>query len=120
VNSPQSLSGSLNGNPGDATNFARIAKLRDSRFAGLGSRTFTEEMADITADTGLAVQAAENQNSQLSSARINMEADRDAVSGVDINEEMLRMMEVERAYQAAARFITAVDGTLDDLLQMSR
>lgn len=119
-NSPQALSGTLTGAPGDATNFASLARLRDVRFDVLGSRTFVEELSDVTADTGLAVQAAENQNTQLKNSRSRLEADRDAVSGVDINEETLRMMEVQRAYQAAAKFITIIDGTLEELLQMTR
>ena len=38
--------------------------------------------------------------------------------GVDVNEEMLKIMEVERAYQAAARFITSVNATLDELFRI--
>lgn len=120
LNRPQAVSGSVSGTPGDASNFARIAGLRGQRFTELGSRTFVEEMADLTADSGLAVQAAESQSNQLNLSKERLEADRAAVSGVDINEEMLKMMETQRAYQAAAKFITVIDGTLTDLLQMTR
>ncbi len=115
---PESLAGTTTGVPGDALNFAAMASLRDLRFDALGGRTFVEEMADTTADAGLRVQAADTQNQQSISYQERLEADRNSVSGVDVNEEMLKMMEVERAYQAATRFITTVDATLDELFRI--
>lgn len=118
LQTPQSLTGSITGMPGESSNFARLAGLRDLRFTSIGGRTFTEELADITADAGLSVQAAENQNIQAENLQQRLEADRDAVSGVDINEEMLRMLEVERGYQAASRFISTINSTLDELFRL--
>ncbi len=115
---PQNLAGSVTGMPGDSTNFARLAGIRDTRFGSLGNRTFTEEMADITADAGLDVQAAESQNTQAENLHERLEADKDRVSGVDINEEMLKMLEVERSYQAATRFITTINNTLEELFRL--
>ncbi|MEZ6042078.1 MAG: flagellar basal body rod C-terminal domain-containing protein [Planctomycetaceae bacterium] len=115
---PGNIAGTKSGITGDASNFASLAGLRDRRFGGLQQRTFVEEMADITADAGLQVQTARVQSQQAESYQQRLEADRAAVSGVDVNEEMLKIMEVERAYQAAARFITSVNATLDELFRI--
>ncbi|MBL8816293.1 MAG: flagellar hook-associated protein FlgK [Planctomyces sp.] len=115
---PQNLATTLTGVPGDSGNVAKMASLRDLRLDIIGGRTFVEEMADVTADFGLEVQTAESTSVQLESYRQRLEADRAAISGVDINEEMLKMMEVERAYQAAARYITTVDATLEELFRI--
>ncbi|MCA9061447.1 MAG: flagellar hook-associated protein FlgK [Planctomycetaceae bacterium] len=115
---PDSLAMSRTGLPGDAANFGRLANLRNLRLDTLGDRTFTEELAAITADTGLAVQESESENKQLQLYKERLEADRAAVSGVDINEEMLRILEVERAFQATSRYITAVDSSLQELMQI--
>jgi flagellar hook-associated protein 1 FlgK len=41
---------------------------------------------------------------------------RQAVSGVNIDEEMTNMMQFQHAYEAAARFLTSVDSNLDTLI----
>ncbi|MCA9060949.1 MAG: flagellar hook-associated protein FlgK [Planctomycetaceae bacterium] len=120
LNHPDELAMSRTGLPGDAANFGRLAALRDMRFDAVSGRTFTEELAAVTADSGLAVQAAQSQNNQLQLYKDRLEADRAAVSGVDINEEMLKILEVERAFQAASRYITAVDSSLQELMGIIR
>jgi flagellar hook-associated protein FlgK len=39
---------------------------------------------------------------------------------VDINQEMLEMMQSQRAYQAAARFISVADQMLEELFTIAR
>lgn len=41
-------------------------------------------------------------------------------TGVNIDEEMTRLLDIERAYGAAAKLITAVDNMLDDLMAVAR
>jgi flagellar hook-associated protein FlgK len=117
---PERLATSATGQPGDAINLASMAKLRDLRLDGLSGRTFTEEIADVTAESGLIVQAADSRSTQLENYQSRLQADRDALSGVDINEEMLLMMQGQRAYQAAARFISVADQMLEELFTIAR
>ena len=120
LENPGQLAASVTGLPGDGRNIAAMASLRDVRFDALAGRTFTEEMADVTAESGLRVQTSESQNTQLQAFRQRLEIDRDAISGVDINEEMLQMMQTQRAYQAAAKLITTADQMLTELFQLVR
>jgi flagellar hook-associated protein 1 FlgK len=117
---PERLATSATGQPGDAINLASMAKLRDLRLDELSGRTFTEEIADITAESGLIVQAADSRSTQLENYQSRLQSDRDALSGVDINEEMLLMMQGQRAYQAAARFISVADQMLEELFTIAR
>jgi flagellar hook-associated protein 1 FlgK len=41
---------------------------------------------------------------------------RDAVAGVNLDEEMTNMMSYQHAYSAASRLVTAVDEMLDQLI----
>lgn len=41
---------------------------------------------------------------------------RDSVSGVSLDEEAASLLQFQRAYQANARFFTAVDQTLQTLM----
>jgi flagellar hook-associated protein 1 FlgK len=46
----------------------------------------------------------------------NVDAARESASGVNLDEEMTSMLQFQHAYDAAARFLTAVDQTLDTLI----
>ena len=118
VASPSLLAISLTGYPGDASNMASLANLRDFRLSSLSDRTFVEELADFTADTGLRVQQVSNEKVQLEAYGERLNEDREASSGVSADEEILKMMEVERAFQAAARFITSVDDTMEVIMRI--
>lgn len=118
LDNPDQLAVSVTGEPGDGLNAAAMASLRDVRFTELGSRTFTEELADVTAESGLQVQTAAAQNTQLKEFGQRLASDQASVSGVDVNEEMLKMMQTQRAYQAAAKLITTADQMLSDLFQI--
>ncbi len=120
VDNPDLLATSVTGEPGDARNIAALAALRDAARPALQDRTFVERLADLTADAGLDVQSARSQQEQLVAFGERLQQDRDAVSGVDPNEELLRMLEVERAFQAAARFVTVIDETIAELLNIAR
>jgi flagellar hook-associated protein 1 len=45
-----------------------------------------------------------------------VDSSRESVSGVSLDEEMTNMLAYQHAYSAAARMITAVDETLDTLI----
>lgn len=47
---------------------------------------------------------------------IEIDTNRDGVSGVDLNDEAMNMMQYQKAYTAACRLMTAVDEALDRLI----
>ncbi len=48
----------------------------------------------------------------------NLQNERDAVSGVSLDEEMTKLIEYERAYQAAARMISSADEMIQTVLNL--
>ena len=117
---PTLLAVSSTGRSGEAQNIAAMASIRDIPNARLQDRTFVESLADLTANAGLDVQHARNQQSQLIAFGERLQMDRDSVSGVDPNEELLRMLEIEQAFQAAARFVSVIDETITELINIAR
>ena len=117
---PERLATTTTGFPGEGLNVAAMANLRDKRLDTLGGRTFVEELSDITSESGLQVQAAQSQNEQLSGFQTRLEADRNAISGVDVNQEVLAMMQAQRSYQAAARYMSTADQMLQELFNLAR
>ncbi|WP_437227752.1 flagellar hook-associated protein FlgK [Planctomicrobium sp. SH661] len=113
---PGLLAASRSGNSADATQLQRITKLREAAILSAGSETIEQRLASITSNSGLAVNSFESRLSQLQSQYDQIRNQQDSVSGVDPNEELLAMLQFQRAFQANARFISTINDALDELL----
>lgn len=51
-----------------------------------------------------------------SSVLLQLDAQRENMSGVNVDEEMIQLIQYQRGFEAAARFITTVDGMIDTLI----
>jgi len=113
---PELLSASRTGEVGDNGNVRRFIQLRNGSFLNGGRDTFEEFYMGLVTDVGLSVQDMSQRRAALESVGQSLEAERLSVSGVDPNEELLRLLSFQRAYQMSARYIAAVNETLDSLL----
>lgn len=70
----------------------------------------------------LGVQAQSNQRRTEAQYAVARRVDdaRESVSGVSIDEEMTNLVAFQHAYSAAAKYITAIDATMDTLINMTR
>ena len=94
----------------DNGNADAIAKLRsDPLGVDAGYRKMIVE---------LGVQAAVTIRNQDIQAVITTQVDaaRESVAGVNLDEEMTNMLSFQHAYSAAGRMVTAIDETLDQLI----
>ena len=66
---------------------------------------------------GSDVQAAQAEQSNLQSVVTAINGQRQSVSGVSLDEEMTNLMSFQRAYQASARTLTAMDSMLETLIE---
>jgi flagellar hook-associated protein 1 FlgK len=94
----------------DKGNADKIAALRD---LPLGTDTQYRKMI-----VELGVQASvANRNLDIQSViTTQVDAARESVSGVNLDEEMTNMLSFQHAYSAAGRMVTAIDETLDVLI----
>jgi flagellar hook-associated protein 1 FlgK len=119
---PRRLAGSSSGAAADGNNALVISALRDAAIIGTVNAPTaltvraTEAIADLTAVVGVSASAAERTAQMVDSALAAADARRDAVSGVSIDEEMTELLRYQRAYEAAARVVTAMDDVLDTLV----
>lgn len=95
----------------DGSNAAALAELP---LGGTGSpdaiyRQFVVKLGVTTQTSSLRLDTQTNVTTTVDSAR-------DAEAGVSLDEEMVNMMASQQAYAAAARMLTAVDETLDVLI----
>jgi flagellar hook-associated protein 1 FlgK len=63
--------------------------------------------------------AADERDSRQEIVR-QVDALRDAVSGISLDEEAMNLLKFQRAYEANARFFQVIDSTLETLLSLSR
>ena len=93
-----------------------IAELRTQPVMVGATATFDDFFALLVAEIGLkgeqAAIALETENVILKDLN-DMKA---ALSGVNVDEELANMIKFQHAYNAAARFITAVDGMIDVII----
>ncbi len=112
---PSGIAASLGTGPGDAENARRIASLADQAIIG-GAYTFEDYYRSIVASLGIDVQSANNAADNAKVLKEQIEKNRESVSGVSLDEEMVRMTEAQHAYNAAARAFSILDAALDTLI----
>jgi flagellar hook-associated protein 1 FlgK len=70
----------------------------------------------MVGDLGLAVEGVTRGAATQQTVTDSIDSARQSFAGVDIDEEMANVVQYQRSYEAAARVLTAVDATLDQLI----
>ena len=118
VSSPNLLAAARSGQPGDGSNLRRMAAVRDLPLLKGGTQTLSQSLVSLVGDVGARVQELDELETNQQSFADRLDAERQSVSGVDANEELVKMVEFQRAFQLASRYINAVNETLDELFRI--
>ena len=102
--------------PGDNRNALAIAGLRDATVADGGSTTFGGFYQSLVGRVGADVQDAARKAEAGEAVYESMIDYKNSVSGVSLEEEEIRLLAYQHAYQAAAKFLTVVEDLMDTLL----
>lgn len=118
---PDRLAASLGSwTAGDNRNALSMQALSNSRIAAGGTESAAEAYGSLVGRLGNAVQSANFRADHAESTLGQARALRDAVSGVNTDEEMVALMRYQRAYQASLRVIETADSMLAELMSMRR
>lgn len=99
----------------DAGNASALMGLRDvPMFDGA---TLSDGFASAMAQIGTRTQSAQFAAALSSSIAANLERDRTAISGVNLDEEAARLIQYQQAYQASAKMIQIAQNIFDTLIQ---
>jgi len=110
------IAASASGDPGDGANAMAIARLEEQVIAGLGM-TLSDFYRGVVSSLGVESREADRAlNTQELLAR-QISNQRAAESGVSLDEEMVRLMEHQHAYTAAARLLNVMDEMLVTLIE---
>lgn len=82
----------------------------------LSGATFSEYFNGLLADIGARSAAAEDMTASQRAVDEQMEALRQSASGVNLDEELTRLIQFQYGYQASARVLSVLDEMLDHLI----
>ena len=83
-----------------------------------GSYTFDEYYNAVVSTIGIESFSAQATLRQQEGIMLQLNSRRESISGVSIDEEMIKMIKFQQAYNASARMISVVDEMLDALNRM--
>ncbi len=104
--------------PGSNGGALAIAALSTNPIEALGGRSIRGFWTASSTELGVRAEAANNRAESTALVRESLDSQIQALSGVSIDEESINMLAFQRQFQAAARFITAIDETIQQLLRL--
>src|SRR5687768_2573017 len=116
---PQLLAAAKNGEKGDNQTALAIAALESQAVAALNGASMKESyQASVN---GVATQAASARTGAQATRVVKetLEAQRESLSGVSLDEEAINLIRQQRAFQGAARVIAAIDEMMQTLLSIA-
>lgn len=99
----------------NAGNASAIMDLRDVKM--FDESTMSDGYASLMAQVGTRTQSAQFAATLSTTIATNLENDRAAVSGVNLDEEAARLIQYQQAYQASAKMLQIAQNVFDNLLQ---
>lgn len=101
---------------GDNTNALALAQLRETAVLNAGTATIEAFYHSIVGGLALDTQEAKDRLTNQETLNEQLQNARERASGVNLDEETINMIAHQRAFQAAARFISVIDSLLDTLI----
>ena len=102
--------------PGDNGTARAIAALRDARVLSGNSATLLDSWGDLVYRVGADARDATAARETHADIVRQVDALRDQVSGVSLDEEALNLLKFQRAYEANAKYFSAIDSMLKTLM----
>lgn len=118
-NDPDLLAASKNGQPADNQTARAIADLESTAVSSLNGSNLKDSYQSLINGIGAAANTAKTNAEATQSVTDTLESQRDALSGVSLDEETMNLMKQQRAYQGAAKLISTIDQMMQTLLQMT-
>jgi flagellar hook-associated protein 1 FlgK len=105
---------------GDNTTALRIAAIKDADIMSGGTQTLNESIIQWSAQLGTKIANTRDKYSFAEITHNELMTQRDNVSAVNSDEELINLIMFQRAYQAAAKLVTTADTLLQTILDLKR
>ncbi|MBS1705332.1 MAG: flagellar hook-associated protein FlgK [Armatimonadetes bacterium] len=114
----KNISSGTSGAAGDGALALSLSNARNSKFAALGNKSVLDYHRDMVSTLGSTAAYYESNTGTQSAILDQVSAQQQAVSGVNLDDEMANMLRYQRSYQAAAKALTVFDQVTETLIGM--
>ncbi len=105
----------------DNVNIKNLQNLQDMTYAVLNNQSFNEYYnSQLVAKSGLKKSHADNLFAENDALLESINTKMEELSGVNMDEELIRLTQLQRSYEASARIITVTDELLQTVLGLVR
>ncbi|MCB9358056.1 MAG: flagellar hook-associated protein FlgK [Calditrichaeota bacterium] len=116
---PSAIASASNENsPGDNSLALAIAELRN--YIGSTGSSLDQQLRNIPLDTGSRRASAKQQMEIENTVLENAVNKRFAISGVSLDEEMAKLIETQKAYEAAAKIVQVVNQMMETVINLKQ
>lgn len=116
---PQDLVAADPGPPAVSNGTAlKLSNLASAQNANLQGMTFDQFYASSASWIGNQLNQAQTASDAQTQTVASARALRQQLSGVSLDEEAMRLMQLQRSYQAASRMVTVIDGLAQNVIDM--
>lgn len=116
---PALLAAARNGEHGDNQTALAIAALESASIKGLNGASLKESYEGMVNVVATQANAAKINAEASTTIRQTLESQREALSGVSLDEEAVNLIKQQRAFQGAAKLITTINEMMVTLLNMT-
>lgn len=116
ITDPRGIAAGQGTDPADNTNALALVDVAQQTFPGLGGSTLGNYFGGLHASIGQQARRADEAATIEQDVSAALSAQRDAVSGVSLDEEFTNLIRFQRGFQAAAQLINVSNTLLDELM----
>ena len=109
VNDSRNIAASKSGAPGDNMNALELAQLRNTQVLNQGSFTFEDFLGGIVSTFGLEVRSVKEDLNNQQRLVDHLDNYRESLYGVNLDEELVKMIRFQQAFGANARIMSTVN-----------
>jgi len=121
IDDPQAVAAAAEGgNVGDNSNALALGALQEDRFLAGGTSTLEGSYNTLIAEVGTRTRQAEIASQAQARLLAQAQAQRESISGVNLDEEAANLLRFQQAYQAAAQVVSVTSTLFDTLLSAVR
>lgn len=117
---PTLFAAAANGEPADTTNAVALASLHDRAFDSLGGLSITQAAVELVGNLASTSDRVRMGADILEGTEQALVSENLAITGVSIDEEVVKLMTFQRSFQASARYISTINEMLDEVINLGR
>lgn len=118
LNNPDLFAAGLTAAIGNGDNLNRLTGLQSQDLSDLNGLSFERFYEGFVTDVAIETNRARSTRDSQQAVLNTLEARRDSISGVNLDEELLLLEQYQQMYQASSRFIQVIQEVTDELFTL--